>query len=94
VGADLLERVELAVIVLDRMGVVLRTPQEYRDGSNENHDDDSDDPTDQHRLLFNRIRQGKRTAASGPANVRIPADGLRIAPPDVAPAAGGATTGR
>ena len=54
-GLHLLERVQLAVIVLHRVHVVVRTPAQ-EDGRGQSHQDhDTGYPTDQHQLIFNRI---------------------------------------
>ena len=44
-GADLLERVELAVVVLDGMDVVVRAPGQEDGRDDAQHNDDNDQPT-------------------------------------------------
>ena len=63
-GLHLLERVQLAVIVLDRVDVVVRAPAQ-EDGRGESpEDDDTGYSTDPHQPIFNRICRGRWAAAS------------------------------
>ena len=64
--ADLLERVQLAVVVLDGMDVVVRAPGQEDGRDDAQHHDDNDEPTDQHRPLFNRISGAREHGASKP----------------------------
>ena len=69
--AHLLQRVQLPVVVLDRVHVVGAAA--CQDGRDEARDDqDSEDPTDQHRPLFNRTRRVRRTAPSPCACASFP----------------------
>jgi hypothetical protein len=57
VGADLFERVQLAVVVVYGVLVVVGAPGHEDDRDDAQHDDDRDQPTDQHRPLFNRMNE-------------------------------------
>ena len=65
--ADLLERVQLAVVVLHGMDVIVGAPGQQDGGKDAQHDDDNDQPTDQHRPLFNRISGALNTAPREPS---------------------------
>ena len=70
VSPDLLERVQLAVVALHRVHVVVGAAAEDhgRDGADD--DEDTDDLTDQHRPIFNRISGAGRAAPSQGARRR------------------------
>ena len=59
---DLLERVQLAVIVLDGVHVIAGPAGHEGDRDDPQDDDDRDKTPDQHRLLFNRIEGAGYTA--------------------------------
>ena len=67
VRPHLLERVELPVVVLHRVHVVVGASAHEHARGQSHQDHDSDYPTDQHQLIFNRIRRAGRAAADATA---------------------------
>src|ERR1700722_17795970 len=66
---DLLERVQLAVVVLYGVLVVMVAPGHEDSRDDSQHDDDRDKSPDQHRPLFNRMNGSRYTATTSLQNL-------------------------